>query len=309
MKARPGKPGQNREIRMKPKAPATSSAKAKASPVAPTSPRVGQAKRPAVGNKPTTPAKIAKPATAKTPSVAVAAASPIQAAQAQPTQSQEEKTSPASATVFTAGIRAAIQGDPEAAWKLLEMARYLCSEVETFRQAQPALAKKIARPLPDWPIVAGRHRASLKHIKRILAELELAEDHQARAILVPQGKGPDLDGDINNFASQLWEVLNFIRRLEPGAHPASLELHKLPEFTRDKFDQWWDLGWSYFLKVNGGKPFNDPRLKAASEVKNKRGECRLEMIVNKEGVSTESRIETEVRKAAMRLWPRLAGVR
>jgi hypothetical protein len=49
-------------------------------------------------------------------------------------------------------------------------------------------------------------------------------------------------------------------------------------------------------------------LKAVAEERKKDGHKRLESLANREGVTVESRIATEVRKAANRLWPRMVDI-
>lgn len=195
---------------------------------------------------------------------------------------------------------AAMNGDHKSALRLLAMARFLCSAVEDFRVRQPTLANKIARKLPDWPALVGRHKAARSRIVPILIKLELAEDHPAKKILACDGKGKDLDGNINATALFIWEWMNRYRRPAFSNQPDSAQFRTLPEFSSDVFAQWWNMGWPYFVKSAGHDPFNYDCL-AAERI-------RIEGVANSEGVTAFSRAATEVRKAAKKLWPQMAGL-
>jgi hypothetical protein len=206
-------------------------------------------------------------------------------------------------------FEAAIRGDFKNTLRVIRMARFLCSTVEDLRQRQPALANKIARTLPDWPALVGRHQAARERVLPILQELQLAEDHPAKSILACDGKGHrvNLNHNLNSVALDIWEWMQRYRRPTFSDEPDSAQFRALPDFSNAAFAEWWALGWSYYLESLGGDPFCDRRLKAVAEKRNKDGRKRLESLAIREGVNVESRIATEVRKAAKGLWPRMAG--
>lgn len=194
----------------------------------------------------------------------------------------------------------ALHGDESDAIKLVCRARSLCEFVEDLRVRQPTLATEIARMLPDWPALVGRHKAARDRLLPTLRELQLAEDHPAKSILAPKRKGMDLGSDKNSVALEIWEKITQYRRDSFSDLSDSTPFRALPPFSRRAFTQWWNLGWPYFVKSIGGDPFYDRRLQ--------RERTRIEGVANSEGVTAASRVATEVRKAAKALWPQMAGI-
>jgi hypothetical protein len=194
----------------------------------------------------------------------------------------------------------AINGNIESAKRLLLMANALCTKVEEFRVEQPQLAEHLARCLPHWPANVGRHIAAQNKIKPILDELHLGEGHPARALMAPTRKGSDLDLPINAVAVEIWERI--IHNRQPGSNSKSdlNEFHELQKFSMDNFSDWWKLGWTHFLKSSGGDPFNDERLK--------REKIRIEGVASQRGQTADARVASEIRSAAKRLWPKMAGL-
>jgi hypothetical protein len=203
-------------------------------------------------------------------------------------------------SLSNADFEAAMNGDVKSAVKMLAMARTLCSGVEDFRQGHPEVAKTIARKLPDWPALVGRHAASVERIEALLKELELAEDHPSARVLAHEGKNMNLNDELNAVALDIWEWMNRFRRPIFSNEPDSAQFRALPAFSRATFKQWWKMGWEYYVKSVGGDPFNDRRLQRVRK--------RIEGTATSQMVSAYSRVNTEVRIRAIELWPRMAGL-
>lgn len=193
----------------------------------------------------------------------------------------------------------AINGHRGCAINLLVHAQNVCELVESFRLRQPTLARQVARMLTDWPVLAGRHKAAREGILPKLKGLQLAEDHPAKKILACDGKGMDLDGELNSVALDIWKRLLIHNLYASYADPENDKFRALPPFSSGVFNEWWNLGWKDFVKSVGNDPFNDQRLKRMKK--------RIDKVANNEGVSGVSRVATEVRKAAKVLWPQMAG--
>lgn len=192
----------------------------------------------------------------------------------------------------------ACDGDRDAAIQLLSVGSTLCDAIETFRQAQPDLARSLARRIDAWPVLGARHLAAVRNLAQVLEELQLSEAHPLRHILVPRpgpGNRPDLDNPYSSLVLDIRDHLARLRRMQKRNDPQAADWPSVPALSAETFDQWWGIGWEWFMIAHDQNLFADSRLGPLQH------EEDAIAAANNEGITIEAYVAGKVKQKARTL--------
>lgn len=148
--------------------------------------------------------------------------------------------------------------------KLVSIARRFCEAVADWVEKCPEEATDLARKLPDWPALHGRHFAIKKDTGELLEKLKLGEDHPVASAIMPKTvvdpvtgkkrkrKGIDLSKGANRQAAMIFDAITESRRTflsdlaqhglgrMPKWRIAAETLNPLSVLTGE---EWFNAGW------------------------------------------------------------------
>jgi hypothetical protein len=147
----------------------------------------------------------------------------------------------------------------------VNIARRFCEEVADWVEQCPTEAVEVAKKMPDWPVIHGRHFAIITETQSSLERLCLGDDHpvtsaiMAKRVVDPKTgkvrkrKGIDLSKPANRQAAAIFDAilqsrkmfLNDLANYGPGQMPQwRTAAQQLGPISPSTADEWFRVGWS-----------------------------------------------------------------
>jgi hypothetical protein len=126
----------------------------------------------------------------------------------------------------------------------VNIARRFCEEVADWVEQCPTEAVEVAKKMPDWPVIHGRHFAIITETQSSLERLCLGDDHpvtsaiMAKRVVDPKTgkvrkrKGIDLSKPANRQAAAIFDAILQSRKMF------------LNPISPSTADEWFRVGWS-----------------------------------------------------------------
>jgi len=147
------------------------------------------------------------------------------------------------------------------------MAGRYCEAVADWAEKCPNEAKAIARKMPDWPALQGRHSAIMRDTEASLDALQLGDEHPVAAAIMARRKidpktghekktkGIDLSKGANRQAAMIFDALTESRKtFAQDFEQCALRKTRMPQWRIDAElldplspstkEDWFRVGWA-----------------------------------------------------------------